>query len=333
MSESVLRLAPHEIPLRRRIDMDEKPLLFEANCFGRIREFVGQSISEDGYDNAFFFQLCDEPQRGSFVYSANENAAQFYKASSWASIETVEEFKKCVESNLWGRYLVLDESLNLATANNGCNTLFLNWNGLGMFHPDGGSFARFRWNQPCLAEIWNLPVSELLSQFIIRVQEPESEPQFAIWWAKLSDAEHFDLIFPLGRGTHGEWKNVYHLLLLAFISPVNVSDANSVFCFAFDGDFKANIYYRLANNTYQLVESLPLQKLSRWLHDYFAPKRNDELCMHYLCARQWASSDALCEVRIDQPTQHERLEALLQLRDWLSDKAAPAEIDALLRAD
>ncbi len=247
----------------------------------------------------------------------------------WGETGTVEAMKKCVESNYWGRYFVLDKSLNLADSTNGQNTLFLHWNGLGMFHKAGGGFARFRWNQPCLEEIWNLPVSELLAQFISRVHERGSEPQFAVWWAGLSNAEHFDLIFPLARGTYQEWQNICRLLPTAFVQPTNAGDAKSYFRFGIDGDLKAEIYQQSGRHAYQLIESLPLQKLARWFHEYFLPKRNDELYERYLCARQWAQSPQhpICEVRIDQPTQHERLEALLQLRDWLRDKATPTEIE------
>lgn len=330
--EPILQLAPHEIPLRRRIDMDEKPLLFEANCFGRIREFIGQSINEDGYGNALFFQLRDEPQRGSFVYSGDENSAQLYKM--WGEPGTVETLKKCVESNLWGRYFVLDSSLNLATAENRYNTLFLNWNGLGMFHRNGGGFARFRWNQPCAEEMWNLTIDELLAQFIRRIQEPESEPQFAVWWAELSDAEKFDLIFPLATENYQEWQNICRLLPTALVEWPDNLNKKLYARFGVSGEVKANFFEKSGRASYQLIESPALQRLSRWLHEYFSPQRNDELCERYLCARQWSENTrSVCEVRSDQFTQHERLEALLQLREWLRDKAKPSEIEALLRIE
>lgn len=329
--EPKLQLAPHENPLRRRADLDGDAVFFEAHCFGQLRQFIGQSINEDGYGNSFFFQLRDEPERGTFVYSCNENAAQFYIASSWAAIEAVEEFKECVESNWWGRYLVLDSSLNLADSTNGCNTLFLNWNGLGMFHQDGGSFARFRWSEPCLEELWNLSASELLSRFTVRVQEPQSEPQFALWWASLSTDEHFDLIFPLARETYQEWQNICCLLPTAFVQWPAHLNAKLYARFEKNGDAKSN-FFGTGRAFQQAVESVPLNRLSRWLYDYFAPQRNDELCARYPCARDWAQgSYPICEVRIDGPTQHERLEALLQLRDWLRDKATPDEIERLLR--
>ena len=280
MPEPILHLAPHENPLRRRIDMDEKPLLFEANCFGRVREFVGQSINQDGYGNILFFQLSDEPHRGNFVCSGygkgTEDRAQPYKDWGHCTRESIiKTLKENVESNSWGRYLVLDKSLNLADSTNGKNTLFLNWNGLGMFHQDGGSFARFRWNQTCLKEVWNLSVSKLLDQFVSRVQEPESEPQFAVWWAGLSNIEHFDLVFPLTRGNYQEWQNVCRLLPTAFVQPTNVSDTKSYFGFKVDGDLKAEIYQKSGRHAYQIIESPPLQKLARWLlallHD--SPRR------------------------------------------------------------
>ena len=340
MEEPILHLAPHENPLRRRTDLDGEAVFFEANCFGRVREFVGQSINEDGYGNAYFAQLRDEPQRGTFVCSGygkgSQGWAQPYLDWGRCTRESiVQTLKESIELEAWGRYFVLDKSLNLVAANEGCSTLFLNWNGLGMFHEDGGSFARFNWNQSCLEELWSLSVGELLEQFVAQIQQQDSEPQFALWWASLSNAEHFDLIFPLSRGTYQEWQNICRLLPIALFQPTDATDAKSYFRFSVDGELKAEIYHQSGRHAYQLIENLPLQKLSRWLHHYFSPKLNDKLSAHYLCAQQWAQSPQhpVCEVRLGARTQHERLEALLQLRDWLRDKAAPAEIDALLRAD
>ena len=337
MPEPILHLAPHENPLHRRTNMDSEAVFFEANCFGRVREFVGQSINEDGYGNILFFQLRDEPQRGNFVYSGvTEDSAQPYKDFGRTSpARTISHLKESIESNYWGRYFVLDKSLNLADSNNGCNTLFLNWNGLAMFHEDEGSFARFRWSEPCLEEMWNSPATELLERVVEQSRDDSSETHFAFWWATLSTAKHFDLMLPLARGTYQEWQKICRLLPTIFISWVDNFDAKLYARFVADGSVESNFYQQSGRAFQQEIENSPLQQLARWLHEYFSPQPNEELSARYPCARQWLKPNnrAVCEVRIDRPSQHERIEALLQLRDWLRDKATPADIEALLRAE
>ena len=340
MAEPILHLAPYENSLRRRRDMDGEAVFFEANCFGRVRKFVGQSINEDGYGNSYFARLRDESQRGIFVCSGygkgSEESAQPYKDWGRCTREIiVETLKEGIESSCWRRYFVLDKSLNLADSNNGFHTLFLNWNGLGMIHEDKGGFARFRWNEPCPEEMWNCSAAELLKRVVEQSRDESNETYFAWRWASLSNAEHFDLMLPLSKGTYREWQDICRLLPIALVRYSEYLDAKLYVNFSSDGEAKSNFYEQSGRPHYQAISSHLLQRLSLWLHDYFAPQPNEDLCARYLCARQWLKPNqrSVCKVRIDAPTQHERLEALLQLRDWLADKATPAEIEALLRAD
>ena len=52
----------------------------------------------------------------------------------------------------------------------------------------------------------------------------------------------------------------------------------------------------------------------------------------HICAREfWRHAETLENVRVDEPpTMHEQLEARLELREWLEDKATPDEIARML---
>ena len=71
--------------------------------------------------------------------------------------------------------------------------------------------------------------------------------------------------------------------------------------------------------------------LQVWTKSYVRPTLDLALLNQHVAASQWKKRRFSWSERMQAPTQHERPEALLRLRQWLSDKAASAEIELLLR--
>ncbi len=67
------------------------------------------------------------------------------------------------------------------------------------------------------------------------------------------------------------------------------------------------------------------------MREFFQPDLDEHFLKQSSAAENWSHRSFTLRLRVNSPTQHERLEALFQLRDWLSDKAAPDEIELLLR--
>lgn len=75
-----------------------------------------------------------------------------------------------------------------------------------------------------------------------------------------------------------------------------------------------------------------LRHWQEWLFGWFVPSLHTEWLERHVCAREfWSGAQSLESVRVDAPpTMHERLEARLELREWLQDKTTPSQIDKLL---
>lgn len=89
----------------------------------------------------------------------------------------------------------------------------------------------------------------------------------------------------------------------------------------------------LSQHHYSQLEVL--QPWQKFFSNWFAPHWSATLFNRHLCIRHYLSRHRweLAEARLaDSPSMHEQLEARLQLRDWLRDKAAPAEVERLMRS-
>lgn len=88
---------------------------------------------------------------------------------------------------------------------------------------------------------------------------------------------------------------------------------------------------RLRPLSHQNLELKPsLERWEKFLLSYFAPNWRADWIDGYKCAAEFWQRRWLAGVHIQQPpTMHERLEARLQLRQWL-EQNAPEQIDKLL---
>ncbi len=333
MDKPILELAPHELPPEGRRDLDGEPFFFEVTIWDISRTFVGRSINYLGAHNILFYELVDEPQRGHFICPAEDKDAA---GPGWQLFgkDGLDTLIERIGMQRWGRYFVLNEAFELASGNDAAYTLFLCSTGYGTLQkPLNYSLASFRWSAPCARKIWETPTSELLKRFIDS-QDDSDEVNFAFSWVELSRIEHFDLVYPLRRGTYSEWIKACEWCALSFefwgTEPKDYKlrfhvEVNGKIIVGWDTGRAALV---------ELTENSRFHRFARWSHSYFSPTRNIELCSRYSCVADWdrgLARNSIVRGSLSRPTQHERLEALLQLREWLADKATPEEIEVLLR--
>ena len=178
---------------------------------------------------------------------------------------------------------------------------------------------------------WLCLIAPILLKVVQSFREPTHDLFFAFEWAKLSRFEQFDLVWPLQNGTYAQWEQVIRLHALATVQMPEAEGLQFYREVRMNGKSSSGFWTR-RNPTSQRIESDSFTRFLEWTRRYFGPMRSEELCERYPCTEYRCRFDVVAfEVRLSQaPTQHERLEALLQLRDWLRDKAAPDEIERLL---
>lgn len=80
----------------------------------------------------------------------------------------------------------------------------------------------------------------------------------------------------------------------------------------------------------------PLSQCNQWrtyVHDYFCISLNEKYIPKYDCSRfndDYKPISPQIRLEICPPSQHDRLEAALFLRDWAKDKIPPQELKLLL---
>lgn len=170
--------------------------------------------------------------------------------------------------------------------------------------------------------------------------DPNSDCSFAWNWAQLSDEERFQQLYLPRKGTLNECEHLIRAVLwndptityipeCGFTLHIELIEANSppilkikriarTYVWDFYETFRLSPHYmRLLE---LVIEGSQLQ-------------RNPQIKDKTAARKMWSlfqSSGNLWFVTTTNPTQHERLEARLQLREWLRDKVSPDELTVLL---
>ena len=155
------------------------------------------------------------------------------------------------------------------------------------------------------------------------LQDPTSLVQFALDWSHLPFQQRLRRAVCLERGTWQELDNLVHAV--AYFEPS--CNKGNVKTRLFFGEG----FYLSWNPPYWDTEmpNVRLRRLAVHIHRYFRPHRNEILSARHLCVAQ-QSIEPLVMLELLPPTQHERLEAALFLRDWARGKIPPDELRLLL---
>ena len=337
----VLRLTPHELAPNRRANCDCEPFSFRALWCGRERDFVGQVVGQN-YAQMIFFALANEPKRGNFVNASvlvSKNPARpappIYEPRTYFAPEDAQSILERSATDGWGRLYFLDENLNLACDETVRWRLFLAQSGWGEWSaaPDYyQNSARFRWNKDEIAarQLALLPPLELLKRVRVFLLDSDGDATLAREFAPLRGFARHQLCCPVGRGSYEQWKQILQWYLQSHF-PTSAKE-------------KARLKIDIQNARRDSVDKWLIggrcscfgpsaTQFCDWTRQYFAPELDENYLKRCSAAAHWSNRTLPIGVAASRPTQHERLEALLQLRDWLRDKATPAQIEALLRAD
>ncbi len=342
MIEQAIELAPYELEPERQSKRNGEPFFFRALWFGSEREFVGQVLSFGENYFHLWFSLADEPERGNFVCSRGLRGEipPYVPQVEFRAEPTQQAFIERVKNELWGRLFVLDSQLRLANRDNGCCTIFLAASGWGQVNFIHQGSAEFQWSAPCAKVLAEPDSSRYLDEVVTLAQTQEHPLQFAFEWAGILPLQRLALALPLRNGNYEQWQRLIQLHAVATLRCGEgwrshheigmVSRAQSTWLRAehyWDEVGRSGLEMQKGSNN-------SFQRFLLWTLAYFRPTRDDALCTTHPCVRSCvAGTPWLFSGFVEQGTQHERLEALLQLRDWLADKATPKEIEALLRED
>lgn len=345
VNKAQLILAPHELEPNRRWDLDSEPFRFRGRWFGRNRKFVAQLSGRERH-RLLFFALEDEPERGNFVV-AKHNVECLDKDPKYLVCEPKvfahpldvrrEELLGALNMN-WGRVFYLNAELAPANGVDACWRLFLAATGWGQWsaipaHAEKN--AVFGWRAFPTQELTGLPSLELLTWLKRDLLDPQGAFALSRQFASLDGAGRSALVRPLTRGTYVEWQHVVRLFVL---SREPLQGFNKPLFFQFQSGDDQGQFCRIRLLSHEIPSFADLdvpdfKRFARWTFDFFAPQLDTHLLTCCFEAKRWSERPNSWTVGLAVPTRHEQLEALLQLRDWLADKATPDEIEALLREE
>jgi len=328
-----LHLAPHELEPNRRVQLDGEPFEFRVSWEGQEREFIGQIIWQK-HQPMIFFALADEPERGNFV-----NASVFVSRNpehpnppiceprTYFAIaqDNAKIYLEVTANEGWGRLFFVSEDLQPSQAP--AWRLFLAQSGWGECSAAPDFYmksARFRWNtNPDEArQLALLPPLQLLEQVRPFLLDPNSDAAHARRFAPLKNKARGQLCRPLQRGTYDEWEGILRLFLLS---------RTRVWTDKPKRRFHIYIYAKeLRTSPKSCYFHLQFPRFYKWMKGYFAPTLDEEYLCSCVATRAWHKRRFSWSQDLNAPTQHEHMEALLRLREWLEGKASPDEIAGML---
>ena len=246
---------------------------------------------------------------------------------------------------LWGRVLWLDRELNLADESSGVLRLYLGANGQGQwFLPETAAprslRAGFEWkDENRSALLLALSDEELLEWVYAQAELEGSDLGFSLNWVSwgvgsAAREKRIALNFRLAR------ESVQRMLQVLCWAGECDPELSGVDSFCWQVDLLRPRSPRRNGSMERFVigkETAPTPsfaaKIRDWAQLWFGPELNRELCARHRCVGQ-LETPLTFEIKREQSlSAHQQLEAFAQLRDFLAQRVAPDELQALLRLD
>ena len=249
------------------------------------------------------------------------------------------QWKEAWEERRVGHLFCLNENNELATPQNMTWKVFLCANGRGSWQregsfpgqEDGGDIVQhepqsFNWHEEGAAQWLNKPALDWFVTFKTWTRDENSDVSFAARWAAKERDERHALCATTRRDSFALFQ---HVLRLAIQSDAELwKNAQSIgFQFQLIDSEAPGKSAWFRNERFETVEFTPrFRRLWDFSFAYFEPERGGELAS-YSCVKQWLDEykPSLFDFWTPAPTQHERLEALLELRDLLHDRGFDAQ--------
>ncbi|RYX84938.1 hypothetical protein EON83_08345 [bacterium] len=242
------------------------------------------------------------------------------------------EWKLAVEQKRIGHIFYVDESLNFLTpSQQAAWQIFLRADGIGSWHriaefPSDDNSSDIVQNQPQSfrwhsddPEAWQEKAAlEWFASFQVLAKEEKSDVAFAARWAAKERNERDVLSASTQRGT---LEIFLRLLRLAVLSDEQIWRTTQVASCQLQLVEDEATGQRLWVSTFDGndAKTARFERIAEAAITHFEPFRGGELADTYLCVRQWLNERRynLFHYWIHEPTQHEKMEALLELHTIL----------------
>lgn len=157
--------------------------------------------------------------------------------------------------------------------------------------------------------------------------DSSSDARFAWSWAQKNRDQKMAQLC----GFDGNWSELERVMRLVLLDTASLWQRGHAWRWSLHHEFAGRGWLFNQFNRSDTTQNLRLTVWQEFLYDHFVPDLRAEL-MEHVCAREfWQHAGELQNVQLSEaPTMHERIEARLQLREWLQDKAAPNEMEKLL---
>ena len=195
-----------------------------------------------------------------------------------------------------------------------------------------------RWEFPNEITLdWLLQISddEIRAQTQPLLADAESDCHFAFRWLQMSARERNQTLFTTSRETLGHCEQVLQWIMqsqedwgretvLTWFIDLNPRCENLKYAQAVTRDSE------LYSETHKLFFSARQSRLLELAVEYFNPRFNESLKEKTIVRDFRGGNASHWKVPIFTPTAHQRLEAQLQLRDFLRDKVSSTELAELM---
>ncbi|BCM90538.1 hypothetical protein IAD21_02392 [Abditibacteriota bacterium] len=175
----------------------------------------------------------------------------------------------------------------------------------------------------------HVPACDIWARLLDKLKDADSDVCFAFEWRNRSEAERENLLLKVERGSIDEFR---HLLTCALCIETVVKKQDGNWEWFMEGEI-SSLNCWPSGDAFPKWVDLPirLRVWERIAFEYFSPSPRHSLLHRHSCARRWFNNrPSFLHLAIQTPTQHERLEAALWLRDWAQDKVAPRKLRLLL---
>ena len=276
------------------------------------------------------FNLCVAQKGNSytrwFLFGQNQNVL----APQW---------KEAWEEGRVGHLFCLNENKELATPQDMTWKVFLCAGGVGSWQregsfpgqEDGGDIVQhepqsFKWHDEGAAQWLDKPARDWFAAFKTLANEENSDVAFAALWAAKERDERHELSVTTRRDSLALFLRMLRLFIQ---SDGELWGGAPPVGFQFqllDDEAPIKRTWIRSKRTDAVPFSLRFDRLWEWLITHFEPKRGSELAS-FSCVKQWLDEykPSLFDFWTTAPTQHERLEALLELRDLLQERGLDAQ--------
>ncbi len=189
-----------------------------------------------------------------------------------------------------------------------------------LFHDDkrGAWIGQNSWREtPFLIDDINVFKSDVW-------QKPESSVGFALQWSQLSPVEQQKRAVNLAVENWDELTQ-----LVQAVTRIDPAAANSTLRAMFYLSGKLHLGYQGVSVDWSVPPNARTRRWAFHIHRHYAPRLNENLAAQHICIARGYLDNLVC-LSISSPTQHERLEAALFLRDWAQGKIPEREARLLL---